>query len=69
MAQKPNEDGKLSLHLSLNPTEYRLLAAMAGEEDRSLSAQVRHLIRKEWAQRQQQHADVDHVAPVVPNAL
>jgi len=68
MAQKPNEDGKLSLHLSLNPTEYRLLAAMAEEEDRSMSAQVRHIIRH-WAQRRQQLADVDHVAPVVPNAL
>jgi len=68
MAQKPNEDGKLSLHLSLNPTEYRLLATMAEEEDRSMSAQVRHIIRH-WAQQRQQSADVGHVAPVVPNAL
>ncbi len=68
MAQKPNEDGKLSLHLSLNPTEYRLLAAMAEEEDRSMSAQVRHIIRH-WAQQRRQSADVDHVAPAVPNAL
>ena len=69
MAQKPNPDGKLSLHLSLNPEEYRMLAAIAQEEDRSLSAQVRHLIREGWAQRQQRHADVDHVAPVIPNVL
>ena len=68
MAQKRNEDGKLSLHLSLNPTEYRLLATMAEEEDRSMSAQVRDIIRH-WAQQRQQSADVDHVAPLVPNAL
>jgi len=68
MAQKPNEDGKLSLHLSLNPTEYRLLATMAEEEDRSMSAQVRHIIRH-WARRQQQHDDVGHAEPLVPNAL
>ena len=68
MAQKPNEDGKLSLHLSLNPTEYRLLATMAEEEDRSMSAQVRYIIRH-WAQQRQQSADVDHVAPLVPNVL
>ena len=68
MAQKPNEDGKLSLHLSLNPTEYRLLATMAEEEDRSMSAQVRYIIRH-WAQQRQQSADVDHVAPLVPHAL
>ena len=68
MAQKPNEDGKLSLHLSLNPTEYRLLATMAEEEERSMSAQVRYIIRH-WAQQRQQSADVDHVAPLVPNAL
>ena len=68
MAQKPNEDGKLSLHLSLNPEEYRLLATMAEEEDRSMSAQVRHIIRY-WAQQRQQSADVGPVAPVVPNAL
>ena len=38
------------------------------KEDRSMSAQVRHIIRH-WAQQRQQSADVGHVAPVVPNAL
>ena len=53
MAQRPNQDAKLSLHLSLNPKEFQLLATMAVEEERSMSAQVRYIIRK-WAQQQQQ---------------